>query len=86
MNKSVFKKEGYLMAKGNWKRVYQFPKHKNLFAVYDGKEVMTEVYPHLIVPINKELKEEVMRWLKDNQLDLDKLYKELIKEGKELVS
>lgn len=47
---------------------------------------MTEVYPHLIVPINKELKEEVMRWLKDNQLDLDKLYKELIKEGKELVS
>ena len=82
LNKSVFKKEGYLMAERNWKRVYQFPKHipkhKNLFAVYDGKELMIEVYPHLIVPINKEREEEVMRWLRDNRLDLDRLYKELV--------
>lgn len=72
-------------AESKWKRVYQFPKHKNLCAVYDGNELMIQVYPNFIMPIDEKREKEVRRWLKDNKLDLDKLYNELVR-GKELVS
>ncbi|PJA02436.1 hypothetical protein CO121_00445 [bacterium (Candidatus Gribaldobacteria) CG_4_9_14_3_um_filter_36_15] len=48
-----------------WKKIYEF--ENGDCAVYDGKELMLQQYPNLITVINEELKQEVFKWLLDNE-------------------